>query len=203
MKNIISFTGLSYPSVLLAGTTLTITSFCALPMPSQALPQPSPITQKKQPPPSPITQKKQPPLNPITQKKQPPPSPITQKIKVLQKSNKRWIQIKLSKQQLIAWQGNKPVYAIKVSTGKASTPTIPGTFAVQFKRSAYRMKGIDYDLPNVPYVLYYDGNYAIHGAYWHRKFGTPISHGCTNLAVDHAKWLFNWASVGTEVVINK
>jgi lipoprotein-anchoring transpeptidase ErfK/SrfK len=192
MKSIRSLTGLRRPIVSLAGVALSMTALCALPIPSQALPQPNTNPQKKQPSNNTIAQKKQPQLN-----------TIDRAIQSLQKSNKRWIQIKLSKQQLIAWQGNKPVYAIKVSTGKASTPTLPGTFEIQFKRRTYRMKGTDYDVPNVPYILYYDGNYAIHGAYWHRKFGTPVSHGCTNLAVDHAKWLFDWASEGTPVVINK
>ncbi|MFO0173853.1 MAG: L,D-transpeptidase, partial [Aphanizomenon sp.] len=41
------------------------------------------------------------------------------------------------------------------------------------------------------------------GAYWHNKFGTPVSHGCVNLSPPHAKWLFNWANVGTTVVIQK
>lgn len=65
------------------------------------------------------------------------------------------------------------------------------------------MRGADYDVPNVPYTMYYHRGYALHGAYWHRKFGTPVSHGCVNLAVNHAKWLFNWAGVGTSVIVHK
>jgi lipoprotein-anchoring transpeptidase ErfK/SrfK len=51
--------------------------------------------------------------------------------------------------------------------------------------------------------MYYEGNYGIHGAFWHRRFGTPVSHGCVNVAVNHARWLFDWASVGTAVVITR
>jgi lipoprotein-anchoring transpeptidase ErfK/SrfK len=51
--------------------------------------------------------------------------------------------------------------------------------------------------------MYYDGGMAIHGAYWHNLFGNPVTHGCTNVAVNHAKWLFEWASVGTPVVVHK
>jgi lipoprotein-anchoring transpeptidase ErfK/SrfK len=65
------------------------------------------------------------------------------------------------------------------------------------------MKGAGYDIPNVPYAMYYEGNYGIHGAFWHRRFGTPVSHGCVNVAVNHARWLFDWASVGTAVVITR
>ena len=63
------------------------------------------------------------------------------------------------------------------------------------------MVGEDYNVPDVPNVMYYSGNYAIHGAYWHRSFGIPISHGCTNVAPDHAAWLYRWAAVGTPVVV--
>ena len=120
----------------------------------------------------------------------------------LQQSKERWISIDLSTQRLIAWEGNKAVYAVIVSTGKTSTPTRLGTFRVYTKYRSTRMTGPGYDVPDVPYTMYYDGGMAIHGAYWHNRFGTPVSHGCTNVAVNHAKWLFDWASVGTPVVVH-
>ncbi len=120
----------------------------------------------------------------------------------LQQSEERWISIDLSTQRLIAWEGNKAVYAVIVSTGKASTPTRLGTFRIYTKYPTTRMTGPGYDVPDVPYTMYYDGGMAIHGAYWHNMFGTPVSHGCTNVAVNHAKWLFDWASVGTPVVVH-
>jgi len=128
---------------------------------------------------------------------------IAQKMVELQQSEERWIQVDLSQQRLIAWEGGKPVYAITISTGKDSTPTRTGSFTIQSKHRVARMQGADYDVPNVPYTMYYHRGYALHGAYWHRKFGTPVSHGCINLAVNHAKWLFNWAGVGTSVIVHK
>jgi lipoprotein-anchoring transpeptidase ErfK/SrfK len=128
---------------------------------------------------------------------------IAYRIMELQQSSQRWIEIDLSRQKLIAWEGNKSVYAVKISSGKSSTPTRTGTFAIQTKYRVARMAGPDYDVPDVPYTMYYDGGMAIHGAYWHNLFGTPVSHGCTNVAVNHAKWLFEWASVGTAVVVHK
>ncbi len=139
--------------------------------------------------------------NPSLAKSKPKPRAVPSKIQSMQQSHQKWIQINLSKQRLIAWEGSKPVYALVISTGKKLTPTVPGTFAIQYKASKARMKGNDYDVSDVPYVMFYNANYAIHGAYWHRRFGTPVSHGCTNLAVNHAKWLFKWASVGTPVII--
>jgi lipoprotein-anchoring transpeptidase ErfK/SrfK len=130
-------------------------------------------------------------------------SPIATKISALKKSNQRWIEIDLSSQRLTAWQGKTPSHAVIISTGKGLTPTPTGVFEIQTKLRTARMRGNDYDIPDVPYTMFYSGNYAIHGAYWHRSFGTPVSHGCVNVAVDHAKRLFDWAQVGTPVVVRE
>jgi lipoprotein-anchoring transpeptidase ErfK/SrfK len=103
---------------------------------------------------------------------------------------------------LIAWEGSQPVYAVIISTGKATTPTPTGIFAIQTRHRVARMQGYDYDVPDVPYTMYYHRGYAIHGAYWHSRFGTPVSHGCINVAVNHARWLYHWATVGTPVVVH-
>jgi lipoprotein-anchoring transpeptidase ErfK/SrfK len=124
-----------------------------------------------------------------------------QDIQRLKRSGQRWIEIDRRSQTLMAWQGNKQVYAVIVSTGRSTTPTPSGIFKIQAKYPTARMQGEDYNLSDVPNVMYYSGNYAIHGAYWHRSFGIPISHGCTNVAPDHAAWLYKWASVGTPVVV--
>jgi LysM repeat protein len=113
----------------------------------------------------------------------------------------RWILIDLGDQTLTAYQGDVVVLHTYVSTGKASTPTVPGTFAVYMKYDSQRMTGDGYDLPGVPWVMYYDRDFAIHGAYWHANFGTPTSHGCTNMRIDEAKALYEWAPEGTRVVV--
>lgn len=115
----------------------------------------------------------------------------------------RWIEVDLSDQQLTAWNGGKKVRSFSISTGKRRTPTIVGSFAVQSKFRSTRMRGEGYDVPNVPYVMYFSGGYALHGAYWHNDFGTPVSHGCVNMRVSSARWLYNWADVGTPVVIRR
>lgn len=126
---------------------------------------------------------------------------FSQQIQSLKKSDRRWIQVNISNQRLVAWEGSNPVYAVRVSTGKKKTPTLAGIFNIQTKLLKTRMRGDGYDMPNVPHVMYYSGGYGIHGAYWHRSFGTPVSRGCINVAPNHAKWLYNWASVGTPVIV--
>jgi len=128
---------------------------------------------------------------------------INQKVSQLKNSQRRWIQVDLSRQRLIAWEGNKAVFGVIVSTGKKSTPTPTGVFNIYTKLKKTRMKGEDYDVKDVPHTMYYQGGYGIHGAYWHNNFGTPVSHGCVNLAPNQAKKLFNWASVGTTVVVQR
>lgn len=129
------------------------------------------------------------------------PSAVESHMAELKISGDRWIQIDLDEQRLIAWEFGKPIYAVIVSTGKASTPTYPGVFAIHAKRHPERMRGPGYDIPNVPHAMYYHRGYAIHGAFWHSRFGTPVSHGCTNVAPDHARWLYIWADIGTPVIV--
>ena len=95
---------------------------------------------------------------------------------------KKWIEIDISGQHLTAWQGDVPVFETTVSTGKPGHRTLPGVFHVYRKYEQTRMTGADYDTPDVPWTMYYSGGFAIHGAYWHNNFGTPVSHGCVNLA---------------------
>lgn len=112
----------------------------------------------------------------------------------------RWIDVDLSSQRLTAYQGNTPVFSALISGGLPRTPTVVGRFKVQTKLRSTRMRGPGYDLPGVPYTMYFYKGYAIHGTYWHNNFGRPMSHGCVNMKTADASWLYNWASIGTTVV---
>ena len=115
----------------------------------------------------------------------------------------RWIDVNLSTQRLTAYDGVTPVFSALVSTGRPNTPTPVGQFRVWIKLRYDDMSGPGYDLSDVPYVMYFHRGYGLHGTYWHSNFGTPMSHGCVNLATVDAGWLFNWASVGTKVVTHQ
>jgi len=105
----------------------------------------------------------------------------------------KWIEVILSKQVLIAWQGNTPVRRMAVSTGIARYPTVTGSYRIYVKLRSQAMRGPGYYLPNVPHVMFFYRGYGIHGTYWHNNFGTPMSHGCVNLSQADAAWLFSWA----------
>lgn len=114
----------------------------------------------------------------------------------------RWIEVNLSNQTLTAWQGDVAVMHTYISSGLGATPTVTGRFSVGRKYSSQRMVGPGYDLPGVPWVMYFYGGYAIHGAYWHNNFGRPMSHGCVNMSVGESQMLYNWAPMGTEVYVH-
>lgn len=117
--------------------------------------------------------------------------------------DRRWIDVSILKQALVAYEGERPVYATLVSTGRdgigdpeETHSTIQGTFLVHTKHVTVTMDGDDagdeFDLRDVPWVQYFTAGYALHAAYWHDDFGTPRSHGCVNLAPLDASFLFAW-----------
>ena len=110
----------------------------------------------------------------------------------VQRSGK-WIDIDLSEQVLRAFEDGELVLETAVSTGTKRTPTVKGEYRILSKYRAFDMVGADYYLPGVPYTMFFHGDYAIHGANWHNKFGQPMSHGCVNMRPEDAKRLFNWA----------
>ena len=120
--------------------------------------------------------------------------------------NERWIDVNLTTQRLVAYEGDTPVFESAVSSGTAAHPTVTGQFEVWLRYEAQTMDGrrlgYDYYLPNVPYVMYFYRDYALHGTYWHNNFGTPMSHGCVNLPTPAAEWLFHWSEYGTVVNVH-
>lgn len=117
-------------------------------------------------------------------------------------SSGKWIDVDLTHQILRAYAGQTPVFQTLVSTGLPATPTVVGTYRIYAKYVSAPMSGPGYYLPNVPYIMYFYRGYALHGTYWHSNFGQPMSHGCVNLSVADAEWLFHWAEVGTPVVVH-
>jgi LysM repeat protein len=117
-------------------------------------------------------------------------------------SSGRWIDINLSTQTLTAYEGSTPMFSTLVSTGLAF-PTPVGTYSILYHVQSQRMTGPGYDLPNVPWVMYFTNRgHAIHGAYWHNNFGQPMSHGCVNMRPDEAQWLYNFTPKGAQVVVH-
>lgn len=137
----------------------------------------------------------------------PPPPPAVRPPAGAPVNVSKWIEVDLTNQRVRAWEYNRMVYNTIASTGRPAVPTLTGTFRTYLHLRYGSMSGWtpdrgSYSLANVPYIMYYDRGYAIHGTYWHSNFGTPQSAGCVNLPTPAAGWIYNWAPVGTTVYIH-
>lgn len=143
-------------------------------------------------------------------------------------SGRKWIEVSISQQTLWAYQGETLITTTLVSTGVEPNHTEQGRFHVRYKLEETDMAGttnvdgevvetgqsaaddadgssqIPYVVEDVPNVMYFDMDAeALHGAYWHNNFGTPMSHGCVNLPLDFAAFLYGWAPLGTLVWVHE
>lgn len=110
-----------------------------------------------------------------------------------------WVSINLYEQIVVAYEGTTPVFATLTSTGLPRWPTYEGTFNIYFRNPREYMSwgtvGDDfYSLEEVPWTMFFDEGRALHGAYWHDGFGYRRSHGCVNLSITDARWLYDWVS---------
>jgi Tol biopolymer transport system component/LysM repeat protein len=113
------------------------------------------------------------------------------------------IVVNITTQRVYAYENGRVVRVIDASTGQPHTPTVEGDFKIYYKLTIQDMSGPGYYVEDVPWVMYFYGDYSLHGVYWHNNFGTPVSHGCVNLPTPEAKWLFEWAELGTPVTVHE
>ena len=116
-----------------------------------------------------------------------------------QVTSQRWIDVDLTEQNLVVYEAGKPTFATLISTGAKQGWTSAGVFTIFNMLATHDLfspdpKVIgDYYLEDVPWILFYEGSWAIHGTYWHDSFGSPNSHGCVNMSIRDAGWLYEWA----------
>ena len=109
----------------------------------------------------------------------------------------RWVAIDLYEQTLVAYEEDMPVFATLVSSGLPQWDTNEGIFEVWARLETDGMSGATgapdaYALQSVPWTMYFDNDISLHGTYWHDGFGYRHSHGCVNLSISDAHYLFNW-----------
>lgn len=113
--------------------------------------------------------------------------------------SQRWIDVDLAEQNLVVYEDGKPIFATLISTGLKQGWTSVGVYTIFNMVETYDLFSPDpkvignYYLEDVPWILFYEGSWAIHGTYWHDSFGLPNSHGCVNLSIRDAGWLYEWA----------
>ncbi len=123
-------------------------------------------------------------------------------------ADSRWIRVNLYEQTLAAYDQGQLVFATLTASGLPPWYTRPGLFQITKKLDSTPMSGSFaadfsdyYHLQDVPWVMYYDRARALHGTYWHDGFGYVHSHGCVNLSIADAHWLYSWTDIGTWVQV--
>jgi len=122
-------------------------------------------------------------------------------------SGEIWMDINLSTQYMVVYQGNNVIGRTYVSTGRPGFDTPAGTYYINRKVPVKDMTGTlggeYYYVHDVPSVMYFTNRgHAIHGAYWHNNFGYRMSHGCVNLPLNFASWLYSITPMGARVRIH-
>jgi len=122
--------------------------------------------------------------------------------------NGRWIEVNLEQQTIAVYQNHELIFVTLIASGLEPFWTRPGLFQIYEKHETTPMRGSfeadrsdAYYLEDVPWTMYFDNARAIHGAYWHNKFGAVLSHGCVNLSVGDSHWVFDWAEAGDWVYV--
>ena len=120
----------------------------------------------------------------------------------------RWIAINLDQQTIAVYEQHQLVFATVIASGSEPFWTQPGLFPIYEKLEKTPMRGAfeadgggGYYLEDVPWTMYFDQARALHGAYWRTKMGFSQSHGCVNMTVGDAHWIFNWANIGDPVYV--
>jgi hypothetical protein len=120
----------------------------------------------------------------------------------------RWIEVNLFEQTISVYDNYQLVFASLIASGLEPFWTRPGVFQIYKKLDSTPMRGAfeadrsdAYYLEDVPWTMYFDESRALHGAYWRANLGFPQSHGCVNMSIGDAHWIFNWAELGDWVYV--
>jgi len=119
-------------------------------------------------------------------------------------AGEKWIDVNLTAETLVAYEGDKPIFATIISSGRHDDEdkskdhrTPSGNFRIREKHISTTMDDDSatdgpYSIEEVPWVMYFEKGIALHGAFWHSSFGKEHSHGCVNMMPEHARELFSW-----------
>lgn len=113
--------------------------------------------------------------------------------------DEQWVEIDLYEQAFAAYEGDRMVYAGLISSGLNRWPTHEGLFQVWDRQYTTKMSGAEgkvdyYFIEDVPHTMFFDQDIALHGAFWHDRFGYKHSHGCVNMPPRAAEWVYNWSA---------
>ena len=96
--------------------------------------------------------------------------------------------VNVSDQTMTVKKNGKTLYHWKVSTGRKGYATPSGTFRPVRMHKMWRSH--KYDNAPMPYAIFYNEGYAIHGTSYVSRLGSPASHGCVRLNTANAQILY-------------
>lgn len=113
-------------------------------------------------------------------------------------ATEKWLAVDLFEQTAVAYVGDRMVYATLISSGLPQWSTEEGLFRIYQRwvngpmSGAAGYLGDAYSIENIANIMYFNGDMALHAAYWHDKFGYRQSRGCVNLSLMDAYWIYEW-----------
>lgn len=130
--------------------------------------------------------------------------------KIMADEYDKWIEVDTTNKRMYAYQKTTLIKTFLISSGAPATPTVTGQYSIYAKHVQQDMRGWNTDgskyfQPNVPWVNYFYKDYAIHGNYWRplSYFGNiNSSHGCVGVVPSDGEWIYNWAPIGTKVIVH-
>lgn len=124
----------------------------------------------------------------------------------------RWIDVHLTQQLITLYEDRDPVRVVVTTTGMPGWETPPGEYTILWRVPNETMSsgaiGAEhfFKLEDVLYTQYFtDEGHAIHYAWWRtpETIGRPGSHGCLNVLLDDSKFMWDWAGIGTPVIVHQ
>ncbi|MDQ0510131.1 L,D-transpeptidase [Ancylobacter amanitiformis] len=113
--------------------------------------------------------------------------------------------IDLSTQSMEVWVEGWREHSWPISAARKGYRTPAGTYRPQRMYKRYFSR--KYDNAPMPYAIFFNGGYAIHGTTDLRRLGRPASHGCVRLAPANARTLFglvsDYGSDNTKIIITR
>ncbi len=98
------------------------------------------------------------------------------------------VAVDISKQKMNVYVEGHRKYTWKISSAREGYTTPSGDYRPLWITRMHRSK--KYDNAPMPYSVFFNGGYAIHGTNQISRLGRPASHGCIRLHPSHAGKLY-------------
>ncbi|MFN8524385.1 MAG: L,D-transpeptidase [Chloroflexota bacterium] len=122
---------------------------------------------------------------------------------VVQARTGRWIDVSLEAPTIVtAYEDGKPVYTTLAIHGIDGWETPTGTYVLERRVANETMRGPTWYVTGVLFTQYFTGSgHSIHYNYWSSNWGYAGSHGCLGMTYADSLWFWEWATIGTPIVI--